>query len=357
MIQPSFKHRLTVFLMNAWMSKKHPLAWVLLPITAMYTLWAIWQKRRFQSKLAHLQHQLPHRPEIWVVGNLWVGGAGKTPLVHAIAEKAVSCGLRVGLISRGYGSINTQARMVHAHSSPSEVGDEPFWLAQATQLPVCVAADRARAMELLLQKHPDLDVVISDDGLLHPGLPRHREIVVLDERGLGNGWCIPSGPLRMPFDPQPFIQGAQRIWVMSRSTTTSRQQLGALGKLMVPEWCEVDRELAGVLRSLSHPERVINFSEIQSEKVGAFAGIAKPQIFFEMLTHQGLNLIHGMEYPDHQGPSVDSDHPWDDAQYWICTAKDAVKLHDFPQNIRHKIWVADLKLKVSSRLWKNLNLN
>jgi tetraacyldisaccharide 4'-kinase len=339
--------------MSAWKTRRHPLVWLLLPLATLYAIWANWKKGRSRAHLRQLK--LPSKPQIWVVGNLWVGGAGKTPLVCEIAQRAVSNGMQVALISKGYGTQQQESRLVHPSDTPESVGDEPLWLARTTGLPVVVGPNRAVSIDLLMSTNPDLDLIICDDGLLNAQLVRHREIVVLDERGLGNRWCIPAGPLRMPFDRHPFMPGALRTWVMSTSSQ-SQHQASPRDELQLP-WCEVHRELADHLYSLEHPEQTVRVTELSSSSVAAFAGIAKPEIFFDMLVAAGLHLKLRICYPDHRCPDGDTPHPWGDANIWICTAKDAVKLHDLPQAVRNKIWVASLKLHVSDSLWKNLNLN
>ncbi len=132
-----------------------------------------------------------------VVGNLSVGGSGKTPLTLFLAQQLLRHGYRPGIISRGYGGIATIPTAVHPYSNPTDVGDEPVLMAQGSGVPVFVARKRADAGKALLQAHPEVNVLLCDDGLQHYALQRDIELCVIDAaRGLGNGWLLPSGPLR-----------------------------------------------------------------------------------------------------------------------------------------------------------------
>jgi tetraacyldisaccharide 4'-kinase len=133
-----------------------------------------------------------------VVGNLVVGGAGKTPLVAAIATALAARGLRPGIVASGYGAERDDARLVRPGDDAASAGDEALLLAQSTGLPVAAARRRADAVRLLHATDPRLDVIVSDDGLQHVGLARDIELAVVDERGLGNGLLLPAGPLRAP---------------------------------------------------------------------------------------------------------------------------------------------------------------
>ncbi|MBN9424868.1 MAG: tetraacyldisaccharide 4'-kinase, partial [Burkholderiales bacterium] len=135
-----------------------------------------------------------------VVGNLVAGGAGKTPLLAALAEALSAGGWRVGIIASGYGAARRDARLVGADDDPAEHGDEAVLLAQTTGLPLAAARRRAEALALLIARHPGLQVVLSDDGLQHASLPRSVELAVFDARGAGNGRLLPAGPLREPLE-------------------------------------------------------------------------------------------------------------------------------------------------------------
>ncbi|WP_191600161.1 tetraacyldisaccharide 4'-kinase [Marinomonas algicola] len=156
------------------------------------------QKRvRFlESRASLFQSSVP----VIVVGNLTVGGTGKSPMVVALCQWLVSNGYTPGIVSRGYGSNNKGAVLVTGDASPEDVGDEPLMLAKRTSCPVVVGRDRVQAVQKLIAE-ADVDLVISDDGLQHYALDRHIEIVMVDyERGFGNGFLLPVGPLREPIE-------------------------------------------------------------------------------------------------------------------------------------------------------------
>jgi tetraacyldisaccharide 4'-kinase len=134
-----------------------------------------------------------------VVGNVIVGGSGKTPFVMALVKHLQARGIKVGVISRGYGRASKACLEVQLNTPVSEVGDEPALIHRNTSAPVFVAARRIDAARLLLQKHPATQVIVCDDGLQHLALHRDVEICVFDDRGVGNGWQIPAGPLREPW--------------------------------------------------------------------------------------------------------------------------------------------------------------
>jgi len=134
-----------------------------------------------------------------VVGNISVGGTGKTPMVTSLVEKLVTAGLRPGIVSRGYAAEPAkQPRAVTADSPSLMAGDEPLLLARATKVPVCICTDRSEAVQFLID-HKDVNVVVSDDGMQHYAMHRDVEVAVVDgHRQLGNGWLVPAGPLREP---------------------------------------------------------------------------------------------------------------------------------------------------------------
>ncbi|MDX1803652.1 MAG: tetraacyldisaccharide 4'-kinase, partial [Alcanivorax sp.] len=171
---------------NAWMAPLKPLA-ILVSMEA----------RRRLKRFRRLANKPP--VPVLVVGNITVGGTGKTPLVIALVQAAQQRGLKVAVISRGYGGSTTHyPQVVHGDSNALEVGDEPVLIARRTGAPVVLNPDRRAALDYAIQ-HFQPQLVISDDGLQHYSLPRSAEVVVIDgQRGLGNGQCLPAGPLREP---------------------------------------------------------------------------------------------------------------------------------------------------------------
>jgi len=182
-------------LLGAW-RQRGPLAWLLWPLSLLYG--GMWHVRRWLYRCGLLPTQ--HLPvPVIVVGNVVAGGGGKTPLVIALVQYLQSMGLRPGVIARGYGRSNQDCMAVTLQATADDVGDEPLLVHRRTGAPVQVATQRAAAARALLQRYPELDLLICDDGLQHLGLHRDIEICVFDDNGVGNGFLLPAGPLREPW--------------------------------------------------------------------------------------------------------------------------------------------------------------
>lgn len=343
--------QMTRYLMTAWKTKKNSLALCLWPITALYMVY-LWVMKALAKPSPH---SLLKGRSLWMIGNVWVGGAGKTPLVLALARLAKAQGRQVALMAKAYGPHQQGLSGVQAVKSDADItqiGDEPLYLYQQTGLPVYVGPHRLAIVEALLKDHPEIDTIISDDGLLDASCPRTHEIVVLDERGWGNGWCLPSGPLRAPASwfTTP-TSGIARLWVQQQTQAQSDAEAPNTLISTVP----IKRSLSScATHYLSKDMRELSQLGLEYKSIGAFAGIAKPDLFFEMLQQSGLDLQATIAYQDHGWPT--HDHPWQSADIWICTAKDAVKLHQYPTSITQKIWIADLQLKIPDALFSFLHL-
>jgi len=255
----------------------------------------------------------PPRVPIVVVGNLVAGGAGKTPLVVALVDALVQRGWEPGIVASGYGARRRDARLVGAGDEALEHGDEPVLLARRTGRPVAAARDRAQAVRTLLAAHPRIDVVVSDDGLQHAGLARSIEIAVFDERGAGNGRCLPAGPLRAPLaqvDSMDAIvlNGAARPPVAHERTF--RMQIEPTR--FVPLDGHAAPVPAGEFASL-----------VSAQTAVAIAGIGAPQRFFDTLRALGVEArAHSLA--DHA--AIDPELLETIAARWILmTEKDAVK--------------------------------
>lgn len=263
-----------------------------------------------------------------VVGNVMAGGVGKTPLVLALVQHLQQRGIRVGVVSRGYGRQSRQTCAVTRDSTAAEVGDEPLLLFQKLQSPVWVGADRVATAQAMLMRHPELQCVLSDDGLQHLALARDLELCVFDERGSGNGWLLPAGPLREPW-PRRELPGVP-CW-----------QIRSAGQAL-PGQFALTRRLATLARRADGTERPL--ADWRQQPVQALAGIAKPQAFFDMLRAQGLTLTHTQALPDH-APMHDLvlDPTQGDV---LCTEKDAVKLSPHhPQ-----VWAVPLAVELPADL-------
>lgn len=271
-----------------------------------------WLTSRVASRrLANFQRhrQLPPIPTI-VVGNLTVGGTGKTPMVVALVNAAKQQGLRPAVLSRGYGgSAKTYPLWVNADSDASHVGDEPLLIARRTGVPVVLAPQRRRALDAIVQ-HGGVDLLISDDGLQHFDLPRTVELVVIDgARGLGNGRCLPEGPLReLPtrLDHVDVIISNGSPWPGASLMQLVSDQVVSLDGTRT-------MHMADFLQQ--HP------------KVHAVAGIGHPQRFFSGLADHGFE-VDGHPFPDHHQFSPE-DLAFSDPYPVLMTEKDAMKCSPF----------------------------
>lgn len=259
--------------------------------------------RRALYRLGVLPIQRVGVPVI-VVGNVVAGGSGKTPVVMAIVRHLESRGIAAGVVSRGYGRSTTDCREVHDDSDPTEVGDEPALIRRSTRAPVFVARRRAQAARALLARHPATRAIVSDDGLQHWALGRDIEVCVFDDRGTGNGWLLPAGPLRERW-PRPCDLVLH---------TGRRPAFAGFG---------ARRALAD--HALQSDGTHVPLSSLRERRVVAVAAIAKPDAFFDMLREAGLTLAQCIGLPDH-----DDFRGWtpprDDGHILICTEKDALKL-------------------------------
>lgn len=280
---------------------RHPLRWLLFPFALLYQ--AIALLRRFYLR-RFCQHMFS--VPIIVVGNLTVGGVGKTPLVIALAQKLQARGLRVGIVSRGYGATITQfPHEVSVDEKAMLVGDEPLLLARKAGCPVVIAPNRVQAVQYLLDKYQS-QVIISDDGLQHYTMGRTIEIVVIDGvRGLGNGMCLPAGPLR---------EGAKRLQNVDFVVVNGGTWPGAYRMELQPG--EITQLLSG---------QTIPAAEL-IRPVAAVAAIGHPQRFYATL--QALGVTHTpYSFADH--------HPFKLDELFLAektvvmTEKDAVKCQAF----------------------------
>lgn len=243
-----------------------------------------------------------------VVGNITVGGSGKTPLVLWLIDRLREAGLHPGVISRGYGGNIRGAARVHPDSDPSSVGDEPVLIARRGACPVWVGKRRVEAAQSLLTLHPEVDVIISDDGLQHYALARDVEIVVVDgQRGFGNGRLLPAGPLR---ESVSRLQEVDALVVNGGGA----DHLPAA----VPAF---EMQLSGRrFWNLREPAQERDADAFRGEALHAVAGIGNPQRFFAHLETLGLRVT-AHPFPDHHDFRP-GDLP---AGTLLMTEKDAVK--------------------------------
>jgi len=252
-----------------------------------------------------------------VVGNITAGGSGKTPLVAALARALAQRGFRPAIVSRGHGRRDADPRplIVTATSDAAQVGDEPLLLARAGW-PVAVAADRAAAVREVLAEEPDCDVVLCDDGLQHYGLARDVEIAVVDgERGLGNGWRLPAGPLR---EKRSRLADVDAVVVLGGASSRLRDLDGPLYTMTLE---------AMAPRRVGAPRVERPIADFAGVRVHAVAGIGHPDRFFALLAKLGLEF-DAHPFPDHH-PFSAADIAFGDDAPILMTEKDAVKCESF----------------------------
>ncbi len=290
-------------LQRAWL-RRGPLACLLWPVALLFGGLVRLRRALYNANLLRSE-KIP--VPVVVIGNVVAGGAGKTPTVIALVQHVQAAGIRAGVVSRGYGRSGDGCLEVLPDTPPELSGDEPALIQRATQAPVFVAARRVDAARALLAAHPATQLIICDDGLQHYALQRDIEIAVFDERGAGNGWLLPAGPLREPW-PQ---RGASIDLVLHTGAVPAFDGFSAT------------RRLAD--HALRADGSRVALSSLTGSALIALAGIAKPQAFFDMLRTRGLSLAQTRALPDHY--DFDSyPRPPDMGYTLICTEKDAVKL-------------------------------
>jgi len=291
---------------------------VLLPLAALFGLLAAFRRALYLSGLIKTQ-RLP-LPVI-VVGNVTVGGSGKTPLVLWLVEMLKSHGYRPGIISRGYGGSLNALIEVDATLTPGQVGDEPVLLKQRTNCPLFICSDRGLAARGLLARYPDVNIIVADDGMQHYQLPRDIEIAVIDgERGFGNGFLLPAGPLR---EPVSRLRSTQAVVVNGRPVAAG-----------IPTEAVAMRLKGDTLYRLGDPSERKPAAEFTRGAVHAIAGIGNPSRFFTHLRNLGLRLEEHA-FPDHHSfQASDLDLPGNGPI--LMTEKDAVKCRPFAND---RCWV------------------
>jgi tetraacyldisaccharide 4'-kinase len=269
--------------------------------------------RRFAWHIGLFRTQHLAVPVI-VVGNVAVGGSGKTPVVIWLAEALRQHGWVPGIISRGYGGRVLTPTPVLPRSDPAEVGDEPVLISRRTGVPMWIGHDRPAVGRALLAAHPQVNVIISDDGLQHYRLARDVEIVVLDERVLGNALPLPAGPLR---EPLRRVSQSHLAVLHGESSARTRTAIGA-----VPT---ASMTLApGKFYRLHAPEEQADVAQLKAMTLKALAGIGRPERFFETLRALGLTPSDTRAFPDHHVFSA-RDLALDGADALLMTEKDAIK--------------------------------
>src|SRR5271165_692734 len=288
------------WLNRIWYDRASP-PWGLLPLSAIYGA-AVGSRRYLYAK--HLRKSTRVPAPVIVVGNLSVGGTGKTPLVCWLAARLAHLGFRPGVVARGYGGSARHARLIDSNDDPGVAGDEAILLAHRTGAPVAIGRDRPAASQLLV--NAGCDVIVSDDGLQHYALERDCEIVVIDgDRRFGNGWLLPAGPLR---EPQARLAAADAVVVNG-------------GRALIEGAFSMRLESKNAVSLIGGTIKALD--AFAGSSVHAVAGIGNPQRFFNMLRARGIEVA-GHALPDHARLQA-ADICFADERPVLMTEKDAVK--------------------------------
>jgi len=318
------RERLAQALQQSW-SGRGALSTALLPASWGFAAIAALRRRLFVHGVRESE-RLP--VPVVVVGNLVAGGAGKTPTVIAIAALLRERGYVPGIVSRGYGRRSGGIVAVASDSPATQVGDEPLLLHRRTGAPVVVAAERVAAGHALLQAHPEVDILLSDDGLQHFALERDVEVIVFDERGAGNRRLLPAGPLR---ERVPTRLGPRQLVLYNAPAATTplpgfTAQRSLAGVVALADWWAGQAPTLAALAAL------------RDRAVVAVAGLARPERFFALLRANGLDVVE-CALGDHDDFAR---LPWPaSASDVVLTEKDAVKL-PASRPIGTRVWVARL---------------
>ncbi|WP_018749127.1 tetraacyldisaccharide 4'-kinase [Chitiniphilus shinanonensis] len=319
------------FLDRLWYTPRHPLSLLLRPLSWLFGALAARRRARYRRDPT-LSTRLP--VPVLVVGNLSVGGTGKTPLTAWLARALVAHGRRPGIVSRGYGGAARQPVAVTPDSDPALVGDEPLLLARATGVPVFVCRQRAEAGSALLAAHPEVDLILCDDGLQHLALARDLELCVIDgARGLGNGALLPAGPLR---EPPSRLAEVDAVVVNGAGDPALPPAVPAFAMRLAPQR----------FHRLDDASRQRDAADFAAPPT-AVCGIGNPARFFATLDALGLAHLP-RPFADHH-PFTLADLPPGEL---VVTEKDAVKLAALPGlgDAGARIWVLPVVAELSPDL-------
>jgi tetraacyldisaccharide 4'-kinase len=296
---------------------------LLTPLSWLFCTIAILRRQAYRLGLLKV-HRMP--VPVVIVGNISVGGTGKTPLVTWLVELLRAQGWTPGIVSRGYGGGATHwPQQVRSDSDPRMVGDEAVLLARRCRCPMAVGPDRVEAVRALLA-HKNCDIIISDDGMQHYALGRDVEIAVVDGvRRFGNGLCLPAGPLR---EPQSRL--AKVDLVVSNGLPAPREYRMSL--------------MPGPLYNLAHPNTRRGLDTLAGKQVHAVAGIGNPERFFKQLEEHGLQVITH-PFADHHAFQRE-DLSFDDELPVLMTEKDAVKCEDYADQ---RFWCVPVEAQLDER--------
>lgn len=323
-------------------SRRGPLAWLLWPVSLVYAALGALRRALYRAGVLTV-HRLP--VPVVVVGNVVIGGAGKTPTVIALVRHLQAAGWRPGVVSRGYGREGDGVLAVEDGTPASACGDEPALIHRSTRVPVFVAARRVDAARALLAAHPQVNLLLCDDGLQHLALGRDLSIAVFDERGRGNGWQLPAGLLREPWPPVHGNRFAPDLLLHQRRDDVTGVPLDVPPGM--PAF-DARRRLANHALGPQGQQRPL--AELAQQPLTAVAGIARPEVFFDMLRERGLPLQRTIPMADHAQTQDYATLDLPPGATVVCTEKDAVKLFDqLPPGAQ--AWAVPLELTPEPAFW------
>jgi tetraacyldisaccharide 4'-kinase len=320
-------------LTRAWL-RRGPLACALWPLSLLFRALAALRAGLYRAGFLKAG-RLP--VPVIVVGNIFIGGTGKTPLTIWLAQALRDAGFRPGVISRGHGGEGEAPRQVTPASQSREVGDEPLLIARRAGVPVVIGRKRVDAGRALLAAHPEVNVIITDDGLQHYALARDIEVVLFDARGVGNGWLLPAGPLREP-------PSRRRDFTVVNAPELSPALVCSVGG--APFRMQLIGDTA---ERLAWPGERQPLSAFAGQRVLAAAGIGNPGRFFALLRGAGLAFAE-LPLPDHHD-FRDDPFRGSDADVILITEKDAVKCGQL-ENLKDdpRLWVVPVTARIDAAL-------
>jgi tetraacyldisaccharide 4'-kinase len=327
----------------------------------------VWVKRLWYQSNAKKVYRAP--VPVIVVGNLYVGGVGKTPVVISLVQQLLAMGFHPGVISRGYGvDVGPTPRVGRGKLEPRAWGDEPTLISEQTNAAVCVHPNRRLACQALLKAYPEIDLIVSDDGLQHLALARDLEIIVQDQRLIGNGWLLPAGPLRespsriktadlvitrqatppqhsAPRLPIPLAEAAEQAHAPEVLTEAAAKRSVNQHPPELTMWLQIT-----TIHSLNNKINltVSEFVTFQGNKpTTAIAGISEPTRFFKTLSDAGVLYQNSLGLPDHH-PLGAAFFEAQTADLLLVTSKDAVKCRALDDP---RIWVVATEAVFSDATW------
>lgn len=301
---------------------------VLWPVSLLFGALTAMRRRWYMARHASIPLPVP----VIVVGNISVGGTGKTPLVIALTQRLSALGFHPGILSRGYGGTRLAPQAVTRDSDARVVGDETLLLARRTEAPVWLGQDRVAAGMALIAQHPEVNVIVADDGLQHYRLARDVEIIVVDAaRWFGNGQLLPAGPLR---EPVSRLKRADAVvingWLPGAPLKRREFTMQLQGDLFY---------------NLRNPALQARPEVFAGLTVHAVAGIGNPQRFFSHLSQLGVRFTPHA-FPDHHR-FIPQDFFWPETDSVVMTEKDAMKCEDF---VGDNVWVLPVSASVDAGL-------